>query len=74
MKLYLIKHKWRGERYIHVEDGDAILAFQTSQEAAEHIDWETEHWTALDWESKGGRAKLFEIVEIDVPDVRGIDR
>jgi hypothetical protein len=73
MKLYLIKHNWRGERYIQIEDGTALLAFTSVEEADEHIDWETEHWTGRDWENKGPRSKLFQIVEIDVPDVRGID-
>jgi hypothetical protein len=73
LKLYLIKYNWRGERYIKQEDGVAALAFFSVVEANEHIEWETEHWTELDWEVKGGREKLIEIVEIDVPDVRGID-
>lgn len=71
MKLYLIKYTWSGERYIKQEDGVAVLAFESVEEANEHIRWETDHWDEQTWEDKKHR---FEIVEIDVPFVRGIDR
>ena len=70
MKLYLIRNDWRGQKYLKEEDGNGILAFESEEEANEHIEWEIDCFPTSE---KPKWRDLLTVVEIDVPDVRGID-